>query len=806
MDSAIDRLLSSAAETDATATGAPAFLPSSTWAGPRGGYYFGTVTGRGTGYHLDAADGAAGWNGDGPARKRARPDAADRGDGDGEGGSGGGEKTIRFGADSTHSIPPRPSRHQPRKTGEELLAEAEARLERDQHGGGPSPSTLVLTPAGIARATAQLVRLAERNGLERAAHPASPERFVGSEVALHSAVGVLGAAAADPVGLYPALLGAANNGGAAGGGRGGGGGAKGGAEGGANGAGSGGGAVGPLLSLLAHPNADVAGAVLAVLAEWTGPDLLLPGDPSGGGGAAEAAARNVGRLAAALLATESGAGGLADLLAANLGRFDPSISSSLSSRASASSNNVGDGGGAGGGKDGGGKGGGGAGGEDEEEEADEADRAALGAALALLENLLDLDAAGALRLAWESEAGPASDGDGGDDEGDEDGHGDGHADGHGDGHDGGGAKNGNGKKPKRRGGRGERRSVVRHVLASSPSLLTYLLQRATSTSSSVAAADPSSASAEAIRLHASELLSAILQHDDARRPGGPAADLARLVPYRSAFDDDDDDDDNDAGGDTSTPAVVDGMECLLQSLAPYRRRDPQNEAEVEIAANVADALAASLQDGPNARSFVGGQGVELMLRCLRHGGHGGYGAARVLSFACSGPAAAAAAAIHTDASDGGGDGGASGCPYKAACEVLVEAGGMKQIFPLFMGRSGAVPRPAPCSDAGRGLAATRRMAEEERRGGSGGDDGKKQRKRRRKADAARREWLREVEGNSVRILYELTRHLDEGSPHEAKHRLLAKFLEGDCVSTCTVPAIRGMCPMPSFFRRRSFSR
>ena len=87
------------------------------------------------------------------------------------------------------------------------------------------------------------------------------------------------------------------------------------------------------------------------------------------------------------------------------------------------------------------------------------------------------------------------------------------------------------------------------------------------------------------------------------------------------------------------------------------------------------------------------------------------------------------------------------------------------------------------------MAATRRIAEEEKRGGGGGgggDDGKKQRKRRRKADAARREWLREVEGNSVRILYELTRHLDEGSPHEAKHRLLAKFLEGDCVSTCTV--------------------
>ena len=48
-------------------------------------------------------------------------------------------------------------------------------------------------------------------------------------------------------------------------------------------------------------------------------------------------------------------------------------------------------------------------------------RAALESALALLENLLDLDAAGALRLAWQAEADPAgADNDGNEEVGDDD--------------------------------------------------------------------------------------------------------------------------------------------------------------------------------------------------------------------------------------------------------------------------------------------------------------------------------------------------------------------------------------------------
>jgi beta-catenin-like protein 1 len=43
----------------------------------------------------------------------------------------------------------------------------------------------------------------------------------------------------------------------------------------------------------------------------------------------------------------------------------------------------------------------------------------------------------------------------------------------------------------------------------------------------------------------------------------------------------------------------------------------------------------------------------------------------------------------------------------------------------------------------------------------------------------KREWLHLVETQTIRVLYALTRHLDDSSPHDAKLRLIAKFLEDD---------------------------
>ena len=659
MDSTIDRLISTATAGSSapplTGGGGSSFLPSLTWTGPRPGYYFGTSA-QGTGYHLDLDPAATGGSdaADGPARKRARLEA----NADADGGSG---KTIRFGADSTHTIPPRQQQRPKKKTGEELLAEAEARLEADQSAstfGSATAAALTLTPAGIRQACTHLTKCLTRNEMDRAQHPDDPTQFMESEVGLNSAIESMKDVAA-AVHLYPTLV-STNNGEV----------------------------VTHLVGLLGHENGDVAASVLGVLGEWTDPDLLLTATVGGGGGGENdeeatedptAHALHVGGLANAVLS----APGMLDLLVSNLKRYDEEV---------------------------------------------EEEREGIEQGLTVVENCLDLDRAGALRLAHRHQR--QRDGDGARSKSSEG--------------EGGDSDVGDGDSNKR-----EYQSVVRRILRSTP-LLAYLLQRVSNSSSD-----------SSIRLHASELLSSILQHDDARLC---AADISALPPLRSAFDDDTGDD-GDASGNKrplsdDASAKVDGMECLLQSIAPYRKRDPQTAEEVEILENIYDALAACLQNAANVRAFVDGQGVELMLRCLRSGGHGGCGALKVLSFACSGPS------LPTE----------SETAYQRACETLVEAGGLKQIFPLFMGRSSAVPNPAPCSDAGRGLALARKKTED-------GDGDKKQKKRKKKADAARKEWLREVEGNAIRILYELTRHLDDASPNESKNRLLAKFLEGDCVSS-----------------------
>ncbi len=46
--------------------------------------------------------------------------------------------------------------------------------------------------------------------------------------------------------------------------------------------------------------------------------------------------------------------------------------------------------------------------------------------------------------------------------------------------------------------------------------------------------------------------------------------------------------------------------------------------------------------------------------------------------------------------------------------------------------------------------------------------------------AANKEWFQTLENHSIQLLYGLTRHLDNSSPHDAYARLLAKFVENDC--------------------------
>eukprot|EP00978_Attheya_sp_CCMP212_P005200 scaffold11552_cov50-Attheya_sp.AAC.11 len=78
-----------------------------------------------------------------------------------------------------------------------------------------------------------------------------------------------------------------------------------------------------------------------------------------------------------------------------------------------------------------------------------------------------------------------------------------------------------------------------------------------------------------IQLHASEVLATLLQHEDATSQGATSLDLAHLTPYESALVADDEP--------TSTPKKkqVDGMEWLLQAVAPWRKKDPSTEEQVD---------------------------------------------------------------------------------------------------------------------------------------------------------------------------------------------------------------------------------
>jgi len=258
-----------------------------------------------------------------------------------------------------------------------------------------------------------------------------------------------------------------------------------------------------------------------------------------------------------------------------------------------------------------------------------------------------------------------------------------------------------------------------------------------------------------LKLHASEVLSTILQHEDYTM-NKCGCKLSALPRYTSAFDDDDDEDKKPASKDNNKEEekkeednnkTIDGIEILLLAIAAYRKSDPQIEVECELLENVFDILAASLLRDDNVIDFVNAEGIELMLRCIRQKVHSGGGALKVLNFALSG------SSTSSDA-------------YRTACETFVHAGGLKLLFPLYMGRKSTIPCPAACSEGGSSLA----------KKGSANNASK----RAKRAAHARKKWLNEVEQNTINIMYALTRHIDTNSKYDAHSRILVKFVEEDC--------------------------
>mmetsp|Transcript_22838 Transcript_22838/g.63440 ORF Transcript_22838/g.63440 Transcript_22838/m.63440 type:complete len:636 (-) Transcript_22838:2705-4612(-) len=166
---------------------------------------------------------------------------------------------------------------------------------------------------------------------------------------------------------------------------------------------------------------------------------------------------------------------------------------------------------------------------------------------------------------------------------------------------------------------------------------------------------------------------------------------------------------------------IDGIETLLQSIAIYRKKQPKSDVEIEILENSCITLSSCISfSTSNISAFLEGQGVELVIRCLKEKMHAGGSGLKLLDFF--------------------GDGEV----YKTAAERLVIAGGLKYLFPIFVGSR--IPKPA--TEASRSI-------------------------------KAKRKWLAELRAQTIRILYALSFQLDDQSPEDAMFRFVAKFVEAD---------------------------
>ncbi|KAF4548386.1 Arm-motif -containing protein [Elsinoe fawcettii] len=102
-----------------------------------------------------------------------------------------------------------------------------------------------------------------------------------------------------------------------------------------------------------------------------------------------------------------------------------------------------------------------------------------------------------------------------------------------------------------------------------------------------------------------------------------------------------------------------GIDVILQLLAPYRRRGPEeNTLEEEFAYNLFNTLICLVQQGEGKQAFIDGEGVELMLIMIREGKMSKIEALKTLD--------------HATVSQG-----------QTVCMKIVDAAGLKTLFGLF---------------------------------------------------------------------------------------------------------------------------
>lgn len=119
--------------------------------------------------------------------------------------------------------------------------------------------------------------------------------------------------------------------------------------------------------------------------------------------------------------------------------------------------------------------------------------------------------------------------------------------------------------------------------------------------------------------------------------------------------------------------TVDGMEMLLSVLNAYKKSAPGSSDEEECVGNVFTALCTCLLSDENQGRFLAAEGFELMTRMVREAGYVRFGALKCISYAVSGNI--------------------------RCCEALVDVGGLKEVFPAFMGKGLAHTRKVHGADA-----------------------------------------------------------------------------------------------------------
>lgn len=126
--------------------------------------------------------------------------------------------------------------------------------------------------------------------------------------------------------------------------------------------------------------------------------------------------------------------------------------------------------------------------------------------------------------------------------------------------------------------------------------------------------------------------------------------------------------------------AMDGLEALLQAVSAYKKREPEDDGERELVENLFDSVCAMVMTPETKAQFVELEGVELMLMLLR----GSSQDKKSTSFAAV-PALKCLDYVLSG--------------NKRACERFVDIGGLKNLFPAFMGRNAKSIRKTFGNDA-----------------------------------------------------------------------------------------------------------